>query len=121
MQVPDIVLFAHPQSLASGGPYQPVTGTVVDRRALFDRLAGASRVTQVTAPPGSGKTQLLRSWIGEAGLAERAGRGAVERGGRGAPRFLISGIQAPCGPAPRSTRGPSPTAAAGPGGWAVVR
>ncbi|HEV7726208.1 MAG TPA: hypothetical protein VGO74_04720, partial [Modestobacter sp.] len=39
-RVPDIVLVAHPQSLTSGGPYQPVPGTVIDRRALFGRLAG---------------------------------------------------------------------------------
>jgi LuxR family maltose regulon positive regulatory protein len=29
-------------------------------------------VTVVSAPPGSGKTVLLRSWIGAAGLAGRA-------------------------------------------------
>jgi Ni2+-binding GTPase involved in maturation of urease and hydrogenase len=29
-------------------------------------------VTVLSAPPGSGKTMLLRSWIGEAGLGERA-------------------------------------------------
>jgi LuxR family transcriptional regulator, maltose regulon positive regulatory protein len=29
-------------------------------------------VTVVSAPPGSGKTVLLRSWISQAGLAERA-------------------------------------------------
>ena len=39
---------------------------------LWERLGGAPRVTVVSAPPGSGKTVLLRSWIGEAGLAERA-------------------------------------------------
>ena len=45
------------------------TGTV-SRRQLFERLAGAGRVTQISAPTGSGKTFLLRSWIAEAGLAE---------------------------------------------------
>jgi LuxR family maltose regulon positive regulatory protein len=39
---------------------------------LFDRLGRAARVTLVSAAPGSGKTMLLRSWIGEAGLADRA-------------------------------------------------
>jgi hypothetical protein len=41
---------------ASEEQCQLVTGSLVDRRALLDRLAGASRVTQITAPPGSGKT-----------------------------------------------------------------
>jgi LuxR family maltose regulon positive regulatory protein len=36
---------------------------------LFERLTDAARVTVVSAPPGSGKTMLLRSWIAEAGLA----------------------------------------------------
>jgi len=50
---------------------------------LFGRLAGANRVTQITAPPGSGKTMLLRSWIGDAGLADRAGWVSVQRQERG--------------------------------------
>jgi LuxR family maltose regulon positive regulatory protein len=120
MRVPDIVLFAHPRSPTSGGPYQPVTGTVVDRRALFDRLAGASRVTQITAPPGSGKTMLLRSWIGEAGLAERAGWVSVQRQGRDAHRFWISVIEALGATAPGSTRVRSLTPAPDLDGWAIV-
>jgi hypothetical protein len=35
---------------------------------LFERL-GAARVSAVSAPAGSGKTVLLRSWISDAGLA----------------------------------------------------
>src|SRR5215469_11014448 len=42
---------------------------VVSRPALWEGLEGAGRVTVVSAPAGSGKTVLLRSWIGEAGLA----------------------------------------------------
>ena len=42
---------------------------VVSRPGLFDRLARARRVVQVSAPPGSGKTILLRSWIAAAGEA----------------------------------------------------
>jgi LuxR family maltose regulon positive regulatory protein len=45
---------------------------VVSRPGLFERLARARRVVQVSAPPGSGKTILLQSWIAAAGLAGRA-------------------------------------------------
>ena len=45
---------------------------VVPRPALWARLDGPAWVTVVSAPAGSGKTVLLRSWIGEAGLAEHA-------------------------------------------------
>jgi LuxR family maltose regulon positive regulatory protein len=48
------------------------TPGIVFRRGLFARLGTAARVTQMSAPAGSGKTFLLRSWIGEAGLADRA-------------------------------------------------
>jgi hypothetical protein len=44
----------------------------VSRPRLFERFATPARVTVVSAPPGSGKTVLLRSWIRESGLAERA-------------------------------------------------
>ncbi|HEX6519381.1 MAG TPA: LuxR C-terminal-related transcriptional regulator [Streptosporangiaceae bacterium] len=49
-----------------------VGGGVVARRELFRRLDSAGRITEVSAPAGSGKTVLLRSWIGRASLAERA-------------------------------------------------
>ena len=45
---------------------------VVVRSGLFRRLAEAQRVAQVSAPPGSGKTVLIRSWIAQSGLAGRA-------------------------------------------------
>ena len=47
---------------------------VVARPALFHRLAQAQRVAEVSAPPGSGKTILLRSWIAECGLAGRVAK-----------------------------------------------
>ena len=51
-------------------PAAPViAGGVVHRRQLLDRLAEAERVVQISAPAGSGKTALLRSWIAEAGLS----------------------------------------------------
>jgi Aldo/keto reductase family len=45
---------------------------VVSRPGLFRRLTQARRVVQLSAPPGSGKTVLLRSWIAQSGLAECA-------------------------------------------------
>ena len=60
------------------------------RPGLFGRLGAAARVTVVSAPPGSGKTVLLRSWIGEAGLAERAAWVPVGRAERDPQRFWVS-------------------------------
>jgi LuxR family transcriptional regulator, maltose regulon positive regulatory protein len=53
---------------------------VVARPGLFGLLRGAGRVTVVPAPAGSGKTLLLRSWIGAAGPggARRVGAGQGE-------------------------------------------
>ena len=44
----------------------------MSRPRLFGRLTARARVIVVSAPPGSGKTVLLRSWISDSGLAERA-------------------------------------------------
>src|SRR5215471_10026684 len=52
----------------AGGAAGPGAGGVVSRPRLLGRL-GAARVSVVSAPAGSGKTVLLRSWIGWAGLA----------------------------------------------------
>ena len=59
-----------------------VTPRVVARESLFERLSAAERgggVTLVSAPAGSGKTVLLRSWLDEAGLHDRAAWVSVER------------------------------------------
>jgi ATP/maltotriose-dependent transcriptional regulator MalT len=45
---------------------------VVSRPGLFGRLGASARVTVVSAPPGSGKTMLLRSWVDQPGQAESA-------------------------------------------------
>jgi LuxR family maltose regulon positive regulatory protein len=63
---------------------------VVCRPALFDRLGEAGRVTVLSAPPGSGKTVLLRSWIAESGLTGRAAWVPVPNEEHDAQRFLIS-------------------------------
>ena len=67
-----------------------MTGGIVSRPVLFGRLAGAARVTEVSAPPGSGKTVLLRSWMAEAGLADHAGWVLAQGEERDPQRFWIS-------------------------------
>jgi len=53
---------------STGDPVRVVRGGVVIRRELFERLNRAGRVTEVSAPAGSGKSVLLRSWIDETAL-----------------------------------------------------
>jgi LuxR family maltose regulon positive regulatory protein len=97
-----------------------MTGTIVDRPGLFDRLTGASRVTQISAPPGSGKTLLLRSWISAAGLGECVGWVWVQRGLRESERFWVSVIEALRATAEGSTRIRGLTPAPDLDGWAIV-
>ena len=79
------------RSGTDGPPTAPAARDgVVSRPGLFDLLARAGRVTEVSAPAGSGKTVLLHSWIGDAGLSERAAWVPV-RGEEGDPqRFWLS-------------------------------
>ena len=63
---------------------------VVRRPGLFDVLRTAGRVTEVSAPAGSGKTLLLRSWIAAAGLADDAAWVPVPREEHDAQRFWLS-------------------------------
>src|SRR5580692_7564866 len=65
-------------------------GGVVSRPGLFERLGASARVTVVSAAPGSGKTVLVRSWLGAAGLMERAAWVPVDRDERDPQRFWLS-------------------------------
>ena len=67
---------------------------VVSRPGLWERLDRSARVTVVSAPPGSGKTVLLRSWIDAAGLAERAAWVPVEHDERDPQRFWLAVLDA---------------------------
>ena len=97
-----------------------VRNGLVSRPGLFGRLGGAGRVTVVSAPAGSGKTLLLRSWIGEAGLAERAAWVPVQAGERDPQRFWLSVFGA-LRDTPAGSKLVRPlTAAPGLDGWAVV-
>src|SRR5215469_11532293 len=83
--------------MGSAGDQSPVTrpsfvlgqGEVVARPGLFERLRDSARVTVVSAPAGSGKTVLLRSWISEAGLADAAAWVSPGRGERDPQRFWL--------------------------------
>jgi LuxR family transcriptional regulator, maltose regulon positive regulatory protein len=64
----------------------------IPRRELFERLSSDSpeRVTLVSAPAGSGKTVLVRSWIEHAGLADRVAWVTVDRDERDPQRFWLA-------------------------------
>ncbi|HYZ54194.1 MAG TPA: AAA family ATPase, partial [Streptosporangiaceae bacterium] len=97
-----------------------VRGGVVAHRGLFGRLGEAGRVTVVSAPAGSGKTFLLRSWIGAAGLAEQTAWVPVQ-GQEGDPqRFWISVADALRDTAAGSKLVRELTAAPDLDSWAVV-
>src|SRR2546421_2834725 len=74
----------------AGRVARPGAGGVVSRTGLFERLGASARVTVVSAPPGSGKSVLLRSWIGEAGMMDSTGWVAIGRDGRDPQRFWLS-------------------------------
>ena len=92
---------------------------VVSRPGLFRRLAEAQRVVQVSAPPGSGKTVLLRSWIAESGLAERTAWVSLP-GECDSQRFWVAVVSALRGTAIGSARVRALTAAPDLDGWTVV-
>ena len=107
-----------PPTLRSFRPFR-WPGGVVSRPGLFERLDQAQRVVQVSAPPGSGKTFLLRSWIAESGLAACAAWVSVP-GGCDSQRFWISVADALRDTAAGSTLVRPLTAAPDLDGWAIV-
>jgi LuxR family transcriptional regulator, maltose regulon positive regulatory protein len=101
-------------------PAAAVRDGVVFRPGLFELLGRARRVTEVSAPAGSGKTLLLRSWIGETGLAERAAWVQVPGEERDPQQFWLSVLDALRATAPGSKLVRPLTAAPDLDGWAVV-
>jgi len=71
-----------------------VRGGIVARRGLFERLGRAARVTQISAPAGSGKTYLLQSWIAESGLVDSAAWVPVQAADPDPQQFWISVLDA---------------------------
>jgi LuxR family transcriptional regulator, maltose regulon positive regulatory protein len=97
-----------------------VRSGVVSRRALFERLGRAGRVTHVSAPAGSGKTFLLRSWIDAAGLTQCAAWVAVRDQGHDPQRFWVCVLDALRQTAAGSSLVRPLTAAPDLDGWAIV-
>src|SRR3984957_3197152 len=120
-----VVSMPRGSSLAGGVAGGPETGGsaahgVISRPALFARLAGAGRVTVLSASAGSGKTVLLRSWIAESGLADRAAWVSVHGEEHDPQRFLISVVDALRGTVTGSKLVRSLTATPDLDGWAIV-
>jgi LuxR family maltose regulon positive regulatory protein len=93
---------------------------VVPRPVLWDRLAQASRVTVLSAPPGSGKTVLLRSWISGAGLAGRVAWVPAGPDERDPQRFWFSVLDALRGTSAGSALVGGLSATPDLDGWAIV-
>lgn len=113
----------HPSPARDGGAARdarPGAGSVVARPRLSGLLRTAARVTVLAAPPGSGKTVLLRSWIGEADLAGSTAWVPVGRDERDPQRFWLSVVGALGGTKPGSALVRPLTAVPDLDGWAVV-
>ena len=98
----------------------PGAAGVVVRSGLTGRLTGAARVLVVSAPAGSGKTVLLRSWISAAGLAGRAGWVTAGPDNRDPQRFWLSVLVALRATVPAGALVRAVTAAPDLDGWALV-
>jgi LuxR family maltose regulon positive regulatory protein len=96
----------------------PGASGVVARPGLFLRLGGPARVTVVSAPAGSGKTVLLRSWISHRGLEDGAAWVAAGRAERDAQGFWLSAVGALRRMAPGLVQ--ALTAAPDLDGWAIA-
>jgi LuxR family transcriptional regulator, maltose regulon positive regulatory protein len=108
-----------PGAVAGGGAARH-RGAVVPRPVLTGRLAGPARVTVVSGGAGSGKTVLLRSWIGRAGLAGHAAWVDAGRYLRDPQSFWLSVVSALRGTGPGSELVRAVSAAPDLDGWALV-
>jgi LuxR family transcriptional regulator, maltose regulon positive regulatory protein len=107
-------------SAAASPVISPGASGLVARSGLFDLLRQPTRMTVVSAPPGSGKTVLLRSWVGQAALEDRCAWVAAGRDERDPLRFwlaVLSGLRrtVPASPLVRAV-----TAAPDLDGWLIV-
>src|SRR5262245_15313747 len=98
-----------------------VRARLIPRPGLFELLGVAGRVTVVSAPAGSGKTFLLRSWIAAAGLADRTAWVSVGRQEHEPQSFWLSVLDSLRETGPGSERVRELTAAPGLDGATLVR
>ena len=81
---------------------QPISRDVSVARGLLDRegllqmldRAASKRVTMVSAPPGSGKTSLLRAWAARSAKLRRVAFVSVDRDQQDAQRFWSTVLEA---------------------------
>ena len=111
---------AEESDFAAGRGGRPGVRAVVSRPGLFELLRLSARVTALSAPAGSGKTVLLRSWIGEAGLGDRAAWVSARRGESDPQLFWLSVLGELRQTAPGSALVRELTAAPDLDGWAIV-
>jgi LuxR family transcriptional regulator, maltose regulon positive regulatory protein len=97
-----------------------VRSRVVLRSALFGRLAQSERVVQISAPAGSGKTLLIRSWIAETRPSRNTAWVSADREMRYPRRFWIAVADALRGTAAGSALVRPLTPSPDLDGWAVV-
>ena len=93
---------------------------VVARPALWNRLDLSEQVTVVCAPAGSGKTVLLKSWIGQANLAGSSAFVHIKRHERDPQRFWLSVLTALRETSPGSGLVRELTASPDLDGWAIA-
>jgi LuxR family transcriptional regulator, maltose regulon positive regulatory protein len=93
---------------------------VVSRPRLFGRLGARARVSVVSAPAGSGKTVLLRSWMSWAGVAGSAAWVPAGRGERDPQRFWLAVLAALRATAAGSVLVRELTAAPDLDGWVIT-
>ena len=105
---------------SAGDPVRVVSGGVVVRRELFERLNRAGRVTEVSGPAGSGKSVLLRSWIDKVALAEQVAQVSVQDSDRDPRRFWALVVDALRDTAAGSALVRPLTVAPDLDGWSVV-
>jgi LuxR family transcriptional regulator, maltose regulon positive regulatory protein len=105
---------------AVGADERPNPSGIVTRPELLERLTASARVTVLSAPAGSGKTVLLRSWMSRTDLAGRVGWVPAGRDERDPQRFWLSVLGALRETVPGATLVRELTAAPDLDGWSVV-
>jgi LuxR family transcriptional regulator, maltose regulon positive regulatory protein len=105
---------------SADGPSIPTVKGIVTRDELFARLKETGRVAVVSAPAGSGKTLLLRSWIAAAGLTRSTAWVSVAGRERDPQRFWLAVAAALRGTAAGSALMGELSAAPDLNGWAIA-